>query len=107
MMENLSHNRNGTEIFAHRTQKNLEYIVSSAANGKDVHPVTQTILALLGIVVFPWERSAFDIVKKHKLPVLAANGWPKWNMMGTRRVIKLNDLIEVLRHATHWHQLKD
>ena len=98
-MKRLSHNRNGTEIFALRSRKNLEYITNSAINGEDVHPVTQAILALLGIVVFPWETSAFDIVKKHKLPVLSGNGWPKWKMSGVRRVIELGDLIEVLRHA--------
>ena len=98
-MRSLSHNRNGTQIFAWRTQKNLEHISNSAMKSEDVHPVTQAILALLGIAVFPWETSAFDIVKKSKLPALSANGWPKWKMSGTRRVIELGDLIEVLRHA--------
>jgi hypothetical protein len=99
MMKSLSHDRNGTNIFASRTQKNLEHIENSAMNCVDVHPVTQGILALLGIVVFPWATSAFDIVKKQKLPLLNANGWPKWKMSGARRIIELGDLIEVLRHA--------
>ncbi|MEK6324199.1 MAG: hypothetical protein AABN33_21385 [Acidobacteriota bacterium] len=99
MMKRLANDRNGTEIFARRTRKNLEYIAKSRMNGEDVHPVTQAILALLGIVVFPWETSAFDIVKKRKLPALSADGWPKWNLSGVRRVIELGDLIEVLRHA--------
>lgn len=98
-MKRLSDNRNGTEVFALRTRKNLEYIAKAAMNGDDVHPVTQAITALLGIVVFPWETSAFDIVKKSKLPVLSTNGWPKWKMSGTRRVIELGELIEVLRNA--------
>ena len=98
-MKRLSRNRNGTEIFASRTQKNLEHIANSAMNGEDVHPVTQAILALLGIVVFPWETSAFEIVKKRKLPLLSANGWPKWKMSGPRRVIELGELIHVLRNA--------
>ena len=98
-MKSLSHNRNGTGIFASRTQKNLEHIANSAMNDEDVHPVTQTILAMLGIVVFPWETSAFDIVKKRKLPLLSANGWPKWKMSGPKRIVKLGDLITVLRHA--------
>ena len=99
MMKTLSHNRNGTGIFALRTQKNLEHVANSAINGEDVHPVTQAILALLGIVIFPWETSAFDIVKKSTLPALSANGWPRWKMSGARRVIELGDLIEVLRNA--------
>ncbi len=98
-MKKLSHDRNGTEIFALRAQKNLEHIITSEINGEDVHPVTQTIMALLGIIVFPWEKSAFDIVKKSKLPILSINGWPKWNMSGDRRVLDLGDLIKVLRNA--------
>lgn len=61
--------------------------------------MTQGVSALLGIVVFPWETSAFDIVKKRKLPVLSANGWPRWEMSGTRRVIELGELIHVLRNS--------
>lgn len=82
-----------------RTRKNLEHIATAAMGGEDVHPVTQAITALLGIVVFPWETSAFDIVKKRKLPLLSASGWPKWKMSGARRVIELGELIQVLRNA--------
>jgi hypothetical protein len=99
MMKCLSHDRNGTEMFALRTQKNLEHIKNSAMNNEDVHPVTQAILGLLGIVVFPWETSAFDIVKKRKLHCLSTTGWPKWKMSGDRRVIELGELIYVLRNA--------
>ena len=53
-MKRLFHNRNGTEVFALRTQKNLEHIAKAAMSGEDVHPVTQAITSLLGVVVFPW-----------------------------------------------------
>lgn len=103
-MKRLSHDRNGTSVFAARAQKNLDFIVASAIEGNDVHPVTQAVSALLGIVLFPWERSAFDIVKKQKLLMLFAGGWPAWNMNGARRVIELGDLIELLRNAiAHGH----
>ena len=98
-MKRISHDRNGTAIFASRAQKNLDFIAARAAQREDVHPVTQAVLALLGIVVFPWETSAFNIVKKRKLPVLRAEGWPNWTMIGTRRVIELGQLIHVLRNA--------
>lgn len=97
-MKRLANDRNGTAIFAQRTWKNLEFIARARMNGEKVHPVIQAILALLGIVVFPWETSAFDIVKKRKLPALSAQGWPRWNMSG-KRVVELKDLIELLRHA--------
>lgn len=64
-----------------------------------MHPVTQAILALLGIIVFPWETSAFDLVKRQKLPVLYADGWPRWAMTGQKRIVELGKLIPVLRHA--------
>ena len=98
-MEKLSNNRNGTSIFAERTQKNLEHIVIAAMEGDDVHPVTQAVSALLGIVIFPWELSAFDIIKKKKLPQLVAKGWPMWKMEGKRRVIEVKDLLHVLRNS--------
>jgi hypothetical protein len=98
-MRRLSWDRNGTSIFAERAQKNLDFIALRAAEGDDVHPVTQAVLALLGIVVFPWETSAFDIVKRRKLPMLYATGWPKWEMAGSRRVNELGELIKLLRNA--------
>ena len=98
-MNVISRDRNGTAIFAERSQRNLDYITICATNDHDVHPVTQAVLSLLGIVVFPWETSAFDIVKTRKLPVLTANGWPHWEMYGPKRVIDLRDLVHVLRNA--------
>lgn len=98
-MNKLSNDRNGTSIFAERTQKNLEHIAIAAMEGEDVHPVTQAVTALLGIVMFPWELSAFDMIKKKKLPQLIADGWPEWKMEGRRRVIEVKDLIHVLRNS--------
>jgi hypothetical protein len=98
-MNRLSNDRNGTTIFASRARKNLDFIVAHAETGGDVHPVTQAVSALLGIVVFPWEISAFDHMKKEKLPILTTRGWPKWNMAGTRRVIDLKELIHLLRNS--------
>ena len=53
-MKRLSDNRNGTEVFALRTRKNLEHIAKAEMSGEDVDPVTQAITSLRGIVVFPW-----------------------------------------------------
>jgi hypothetical protein len=99
-MDTLSDNRNGTSEFARRTQKNLDFIVLAAQQGQDVHPVTQAVSSLLGIVIFPWQHSAFDIVKRERLPILSANhGWPEWKMSGTRRVIDVGELMHVLRNS--------
>lgn len=91
--------RNQSLEFARRTLKNLEFIVSSRGNGEDVHVVTQSVVSLLGLLIFPWERSAIDAVKKKKLPVLSSQGWPKWDMTG-RRVVNVGDLVELLRNST-------
>lgn len=91
--------RNRTDKFAERTLKNLDFIVKCASEGSDVHVVTQAISALLGIVVFPWEIQAFETLKGYQLSSLRAKGWPEWNTNGTRRVISLGHLIEVLRNA--------
>lgn len=99
-MDTLSDNRNGTAIFAARVQKNLDFIVRAAQQGQDVHPVTQAVSSLLGIIVFPWEHGAFNLVKRKKLPVLVAScGWPQWNMTGTKRVLDVEDLIHTLRNC--------
>ena len=71
--------RNGTDEFARRSMKNLDFILN-AGPGADVHPVTQTVGALLGIVVFPWERKASLKVKNKRLAVAASEGWPSWQM---------------------------
>ena len=99
-MNLISDNRNGTAVFAGRVQKNLEFIALAAVQGHDVHPVTQAVSSLLGIIVFPWEHSAFSVVKRKKLPVLAAErGWPRWTMSGIKRVLEVGELVHVLRNC--------
>mgnify|MGYP001590962275 CR=1 FL=1 len=94
--------RNGTGEFALRSMKNLDFVVNAQA-GADVHPVTQTVGALLGIIVFPWERNALLAVKKKRLAVAAAEGWPAWKMTGplvdADKIKALGNLIEQVRHS--------
>lgn len=89
--------RNQSLEFARRTMVNLDFIIG-AHDKNSVHVVTQSILSLLGLVVFPWERSAIDAIKRMKLPVLSSQGWPKWDMSGIN-VVLVGDLIKVLRHS--------
>ena len=87
-------------MFASRVQKNLDFIAVAGTHGQDVHPVTQVVTALLGVVVFPWEHSALGAIKREKLPGLEADhGWPKWTMQGPRRVFDVGQLIHVLRNC--------
>jgi hypothetical protein len=47
-----------------------------------VHPVTQTVSALLAIIVFLWQRNAYSAVKRKRLPVAVKEGWPASKMFG-------------------------
>src|ERR1700676_3367075 len=96
-MKLLSHDRNGTSVFAERTIKNLDFIVDCEAVGEDVHPITQTISALLGVVVFPWEREALKKVSAYALSDLYVTGWPQWTMSDSGSVVNLEGLIRNLR----------
>ena len=63
--------------------KNLRFIVAAGATDADVHPVTQTVGALLGIIIFPWERSAHNAIKNERLAVITTKEWPTWKMSGS------------------------
>jgi hypothetical protein len=86
--------------------------VIAAAENQDVHPVTQTIGTLLGIVVFPWERNALKAIKNKRIAVTTEEGWPKWRMSGPRaesnQVKTIGDLIKLVRNSiSHGHVIFD
>ena len=85
--------------FAERTKKNLLFIEGAFREGADVHVVTQVILPLLGLVVFPWERHFKSRMNDYPLGELYEEGWPRWNILvgssGT-----LSELVRPLRNAT-------
>jgi hypothetical protein len=62
--------RNLSSGLAHRTLKNLDFIKNAYA--ADVHPVTQVINSLLGLLVFPVEKekSFFEKLEHEKLDSL-------------------------------------
>jgi hypothetical protein len=95
--------RNGTGEFARRSMKNLDFVLTNAETGADVHPITQTVGALLGIIVFPWKRSALFALKKKRLTVATTEGWPSWQMRGTlvdaNKVKNVGQLIELVRNS--------
>lgn len=93
--------RGETGGFAQRTRKNLDFIVSAhQQQNADVHVVTQAVLSLLGIVVFPFERLMADGLYNPNLEDLEAEGWPRWKYAsGSRAPISLWQLIRHLRHA--------
>lgn len=95
--------RNEALGFALRTRKNLKRIDDAYAAHDDVHPVTQLVNSLLGLVVIPRERHLVSQLGKMDLEVLVASGWPKWTFeFGSCDT--LEDLMRRLRNSiAHGH----
>src|SRR5260370_38539658 len=77
----LSRSRNDPLGFATRTRQNLEGIERARASGVDVHVVTQLMLSLLGLIVFPEEDHCYEPIAPWRLDELEQSGWPKWNIL--------------------------
>lgn len=95
--------RGETEGFAQRTRKNLDFIISAHQHeNADVHVVTQAVLSLLGIVVFPFERLLADgLWYNPNLEDLESQGWPRWRYAsGSKVPTSLWQLVRHLRNAT-------
>jgi hypothetical protein len=93
--------RNDALVFVAHTKKNLEYIEQGLARHDDVHPVTQLVNSLLGLVVFPWEKSVLDASKTKNLHALYTQGWPQFAMtVGAAKCTTLYTLVRRLRNAT-------
>lgn len=94
--------RGETGGFAERTRRNLDFIVKAHdQQHADVHVVTQVVLSLLGIVVFPFERLAARWQYNPSMTELEAAGWPRWRYAdGSRPPRTLWNLVGHLRHAT-------
>ena len=86
--------------FAERTRKNLDHIIAAHEQQEGVHVVTQVVLSLLGVVVFPFERhesiGAWDLT----LVELEHVGWPQWSYLKGWPPQRLSELVRHLRHAT-------
>jgi len=60
--------------------------------------VTQLINSLLGVVVFPWERTVTEGFDQTPLSALVLQGWPAWKTFG-KESKTLGQLVENLRHS--------
>jgi hypothetical protein len=100
--------RNTLAGIADRVHKNLAFITFSRNMGADVHEVTQLLLSLLGLIVFPVE----DRIKGDKeafahiaLSDLAKDGWPSWKFI-IGESTNLRDLLFHLRNAVSHRRLR-
>lgn len=84
--------------FAQRTLRNLEYIENAGGNQAQVHVVTQTVLSLLGLVVFPWAEGFDFSVRNLDYQTLTNQGWPCWSV-SLGHSDTLGELIRHIRNA--------
>ncbi|RMH35777.1 MAG: hypothetical protein D6690_08185 [Nitrospirae bacterium] len=99
---------NTTKGFAERVPKNLQFIIDQRREGADVHEVTQLVMSLLGLIVFPYEVGALQKIKNKDLGKLTNQGWPQWeNLQDERNDTKtLGDLTRHLRNAVSHRRLQ-
>jgi hypothetical protein len=90
-------NRNDARQFARFTRSNLKCIESAKAGGNpDAHQVTQLVLSLLGLIVFPWATPFKKSVES--LPLVDVKGGEHWQMnLGERE--ELGEFGRRLRNA--------
>lgn len=88
--------------FVVRTMRNLRFIEKHRPSGAEVHEVTQLVLSLLGLVIFPRERHKRLKITPHyearTLLELKEQHWPQWNISG-EPITTLGRLLSVIRHA--------
>ena len=99
--------RNYAIGMAHRTRTNLQYIRKASESGDrdKVHAVTQVVLSLLGLVIFPWERDLIKDIGKVKLKNLYQQGWPEWTFH-LENTHNLKSLIRHIRNAAAHGRIK-
>lgn len=100
--------RNTLSGIAARVNNNLAFVASArTSEGADVHIVTQLLLSLLGLVVFPVQElknEGSTALRTEMLDDLEAKGWPKWKFtIGGSS--DLQDLLIHIRNAVSHHRL--
>jgi len=85
--------------FAQRTRQNLDYIEKAQNDGHDVFEITQLVISVLGLLLFPKERY-FNSIPRKSLDMLKEDGWPDIKVVGDFESHKnLRELIRYLRNA--------
>jgi hypothetical protein len=99
--------RGTIEGFTRRVRKNTDFLVCAFEAGEDVHIVTQFVLSLLGLIIFPYE----ELVRHDSFPVKAMKefddkGWPKFELLRGEEFETLNELLKHLRDAVSHYQIE-
>jgi hypothetical protein len=92
--------RNHALTFADHTRKNLRFIIEARRNNQDVHPVTQTVNSMLGLLVFPQQKGFDNSIDSLPLTQLFSAGWPRVQVTQEEYPTRtLGDLIKHMRNA--------
>jgi hypothetical protein len=85
---------------AQRAWKNLKYLEDAYSKGEDVHVSTARVLALVGLVGFPYEKGTTKQFKNISLASLIKKGWPQWAIKPDEpQATTLHDLLRHIRNA--------
>jgi DNA-binding MarR family transcriptional regulator len=97
--------RNEVLGFAARTCENLDCIERAFKDKASGHVVTQLVSSLLGLIVFPHEKRFDASLKEIRLDRLAAEGWPRWEIL-KGKCETLRTLVHKLRNAVAHGRLR-
>jgi HEPN pEK499 p136 len=98
--------RTTIEGFAQRVRTNSDYLSRAFEQGEEVHVVTQFVISLLGLIVFPYAalRAAKKFPKNRRIEELHASGWPTFVQLHGAKLETLEELVRHLRDAiSHYH----
>jgi hypothetical protein len=93
--------RNTIIGFGTRVRKNYEFIAKAREQEEDVHLITQLLVSLLGLLVFPYEYLRRIDQLPHAadtLQDLRNDGWPEWTFI-LGHSVNLEDHLRYLRNA--------
>jgi hypothetical protein len=87
--------------FSQRVRKNSDFISRSCEAGEDVHVVTQFVVSLLGLIVFPYaELTRTKVFPACTMKFLyEEHGWPHFEVVRGPPIETLDELIRHLRNA--------
>jgi hypothetical protein len=97
--------RNELLGFATQTRENLDCVERAFKEKGKGHVVTQLVLSLLGLIVFPHQKHFDAALKEIRLDRLAAVGWPRWEIL-KGKCETLGSLVRRLRNAVAHGRLR-
>jgi hypothetical protein len=93
--------RNEPQGFAKRAKKNTDFIYRSKNAGEDVHTVTQSVISLLAILVFPLARGKLESLRSVPEDGKTDDPWPILRATGAQRENYYCHILNMRRALAH------